>query len=579
MFSNLIDMLLDNMPYSVWCLNKERQFVFVNDFYSKYMKMSKNDIIGKSIYGVYEYEFAKEYEENYDEVENSLSPKLFTGYQENRFLECYITPLIKENEIIGFLGILKDETKRKLYEEEIVKQKEFLSALIDTIPDAIFLKDTEGKYLDCNVAFAREYYEKDKHDVIGKKDIDLETNDKNKKNYVESDSKVVKSKQKEVVHNKVNSKYMESIKTPILDKEGEVYGIVGVSRDITSKILFQRNLMKMTYTDKLTGIYNRAYYDVKIEKINNENYYPLSLIMGDVDGLKIVNDVLGHLDGDELLIKITSLIKKVCRKEDLIIRWGGDEIIVLLPKTTNKEAEQICEKIKAECKKETYSLVPLSISLGCATKTNNNQDINDILMKAEDRLYKEKLCKQNGTEGNLIKMLDKTLMEKSVETGEHTNRVVEYAIRLGKAMELGQEQQKELELASRLHDIGKIGIPDSILLKPDKLSDLEMQIIKTHTEKGYRIAKINYEVSHVAKSILSHHERWDGLGYPLSLKGEEIPLLARIIAVVDSYDAMTSNRSYKRKMTKKEAFKELELCSGRQFDPFIVDKFLEEFRK
>ena len=372
---------------------------------------------------------------------------------------------------------------------------------------------------------------------------------------------------------------MESIKTPVIDSNGEVWGIVGISRDITSKVLAERELKKLSYIDKLTGVYNRAYFDKKIEKLNNNKYLPISLIMGDVDGLKIVNDTLGHLQGDELLIQISNVLKKVCKKDNLIIRWGGDEFVILLTNTEYEKAKEICNKIKEACKKEKYTSIPLSISLGCATKKNNYQSIEDILKEAEIEVYKQKLPSKQKSKNKFIESIQHALEQKSIDTKEHTNRVVKYAKRLAKKMNLDSEFTNDLILISTLHDIGKIGIPNNILSKPGKLDDIEFEVIKTHTEKGYRIAKSNYEIYHVAKSILSHHERWDGKGYPLGLKGEEIPYLARIVSILDSYDAMTSDRPYKEKMSNKKACEEIKRCSGTQFDPSLVEIFLEEFEK
>ena len=396
-----------------------------------------------------------------------------------------------------------------------------------------------------------------------------------------TDERVIKNKEKQVnlinIENDGQIKYMECIKAPILDNKKNVWGIVGVSRDITERVLTERELKKISYTDKLTDVYNRTYFDKKIKNLNTENNLPLSLIMGDVDGLKIVNDTLGHLKGDELLVQIANVLKKVCKKESLTVRWGGDEFVVLLPNTEYEEAKKICNKIKSVCKKESYTSIPLSMSLGCATKTNINQNINAILKEAEDKLYKEKLPSHINSKKRILNVLNESLTEKSLETKQHTDRVVNYVKKLGNSMGLNSSQMKELILSAKLHDIGKIGIQDEILLKPEKLTDDEFDIIKTHTEKGYRVAKSNYEIAYVANNILSHHERWDGKGYPLGLKDKEIPLLSRIICIADSYDAMTSERAYKNKMSNEEAIKEIKKCSGKQFDPELVKIFIEEF--
>ncbi|WP_042274875.1 sensor domain-containing diguanylate cyclase/phosphohydrolase [[Clostridium] dakarense] len=581
MFDNLLELLLDTVPYSIWMMSIDRKFSFANKFFCDSLNKSKEEVLGKTLFDLYEKELAIEYTGNYDEVLKLNKAKLFTGYQGDLFLECYIAPIKDEDEIVGFLAIHQDQTERKKNEEEIIRQKNLLKTIMDTIPDSIFYKNIEGTYLDCNIAFAKDYYNLEKEDVINKKDIEIVKDSKLIKKIVETDSKVIDSKTKEVNRIKIkdneNIKYMESIKTPILDDNGKIWGIVGVSRDITSRILLERDLKKLSYIDKLTGVYNRAYFDKKVEDMNKESYLPLSLIVGDVDGLKIVNDTLGHLKGDELLIQITDVLKKVCKKNNLIVRWGGDEFVILLPNTEYEDSKILCKKIKDACKEEGYKHIPLSISLGCSTKRNLNQSIDDILKEAEDEVYKQKLPSQSNSKNHLLVSLQDTLKEKCIDTQEHTDRVVKYAKRLANKMNLSEDRANELVLAATLHDIGKIGIPDDILLKPGKLTDSEYKTIKTHTEKGYRIAKSNYEIAHIAKCILSHHERWDGRGYPLGLKGEEIPYLARLVCVIDSYDAMTSSRPYKDKISNKKACEEIKRCSGSQFDPNIVKIFLEEF--
>ncbi|RDY28047.1 diguanylate cyclase [Romboutsia weinsteinii] len=580
MFENLLELLLDTMPYSVWIRDIDGKFIFANDFYCKNMNLTKKEILGKTVFDIYKEELAIEYTKNYKDVIDNQRPIEFSGYTNEDFLECYIAPMKKNGEIIAFLGILQNQTKRKRYEEEIIMQKNVLKTLIDTIPDSIFYKDIDGTYLDCNVAFARDYLNLDREDIIGKKDIEIMKDEKELKTLVEVDSKIIETKEKQTIRikreHKNKIKYMETIKTPILNKNGEVWGIVGISRDMTVSVLAEKDLKKLTYKDKLTGAYNRSYFEKKIESLKKDKYMPLSLIMGDVDGLKIVNDTIGHLEGDKLLMNITRVIKNICRREDLVIRWGGDEIIILLPNTDYDSAKKVCERIREACKEEPYTFLPLSISLGCATKTSIEDNIEDIIKEAEGKVYKEKLP-QRRTKTYMIESLQNTLKERSPETHAHSERVVKYSKRLGEALNLTRDKMEDLIVSAKLHDIGKIAIPDEILRKPSKLAEEEMEVVKMHTEKGYRIVKMNPNIGHIAKTILSHHERWDGNGYPFGLKKEEIPYLSRIIAVADSYDAMTSLRSYRKPVSNEEALREIKRCSGTQFDPEIAYAFINLF--
>ncbi|MGM0410723.1 MAG: HD-GYP domain-containing protein, partial [Bacillota bacterium] len=186
----------------------------------------------------------------------------------------------------------------------------------------------------------------------------------------------------------------------------------------------------------------------------------------------------------------------------------------------------------------------------------------------------DKLTKRKSARNKLLQNMLKTLGAKSYETKEHAERMDNLSVKLGEKIELSREKLNHLSLLASLHDIGKINIDEKILKKTTELNELEWKIIKKHPEKGFAIAHAIEEFSPVAESILAHHERWDGEGYPQGLEGEKIPLLARIVSIVDAYDVMVNGRPYKEPISQKEAIKELIRCSGSQFDPKLVKKFV-----
>jgi putative nucleotidyltransferase with HDIG domain len=198
-----------------------------------------------------------------------------------------------------------------------------------------------------------------------------------------------------------------------------------------------------------------------------------------------------------------------------------------------------------------------------------------VIRTAEEVLFTRKLLAKKSMHNAILSSIKATLYEKSNETEEHCERMARWARALGEAMGLSGEPLDRLELGAYLHDIGKVRIDSSILKKPGKLSPAEWEEIKKHPEAGYRIACSVPELQNVADLILCHHERWDGTGYPRSLAGEEIPLLARIIALVDAYDAMTTDRSYKLALTKDEAIQEIHRCAGSHFDRRVAEAFIE----
>jgi diguanylate cyclase (GGDEF)-like protein len=297
--------------------------------------------------------------------------------------------------------------------------------------------------------------------------------------------------------------------------------------------------------------------------------------MGDANGLKLINDAFGHQEGDRFLQEIAAILKSCCRKEDMVARLGGDEFAIMLPRTNHGVSMEITERIKKICKEKSSAPFEVSMALGVATKDDPSKSIEVILKEAEDRMYRNKLLESKSFRTSLLSSLRQTLFEKSHETEEHTRRLQRLALQIGNALKLPDSILDELTLLANLHDIGKIAIPEEIIIKPDRLSLEEWDLIRKHPEIGYRIANSSPEMVPVAEGILSHHEWWNGAGYPRMLFGKEIPLASRIISVVDAYDVMIYGRPYKKALSKQEALVEIKRCAGSQFDPLISQVFLK----
>lgn len=338
---------------------------------------------------------------------------------------------------------------------------------------------------------------------------------------------------------------------------------------------YEGEILYKSYHDVLTGLYNRRFMDDRLEELDKPENLPIAVIIADVNGLKIVNDAFGHKMGDVLLKEAADVIKRSCRHNDIVVRWGGDEFLLLLPRTSADIAEQVVERIRQNCRDITQIPVKLSMALGFATKTKKSQKITTVLREAEEWMYRNKLLMEKSSRKAVIDTLLSTLMEKSAETREHAERLKKWGVDIAKKLSLSMREIDEISILALLHDIGKVGIREEVLKKPSALTDEEWEEMKKHSAIGCRIAQNTAELLSVAEYILSHHERWDGKGYPRGLKGEEIPLLSRIIAVVDAYDAMTSDRPYRRALTHEEAVAELKNNAGTQFDPEIVKIFLD----
>lgn len=345
-------------------------------------------------------------------------------------------------------------------------------------------------------------------------------------------------------------------------------------RNIQERKKVEERIKYLSFHDKLTGLYNRAFFEEELKRLDTERCLPLSLLMGDVNGLKVANDVFGHEEGDKLLQQIAQLFHEIFRKEDIIARVGGDEFAVILPNVDFHVLNEIVDRIKERCSSGQGEKIPLSISMGYATKTKPEQDISVVLNQAENSMYNNKLVESRSIRSSIIASLRQTLDERTHETEKHAQRLKDYSVKIGKKLGLDISWLNELELLAMLHDIGKIAIPDSILNKPGLLTEQEHAIMQKHSEIGYRIASTTPELVIIADGILSHHERWDGKGYPQGLAGEEIPLISRIVAVVDAFDAMVNDRIYRKAITREAAIEEIKKCSGAQFDPRIVGVFL-----
>ncbi|MCE5220312.1 MAG: diguanylate cyclase [Clostridium sp.] len=365
-----------------------------------------------------------------------------------------------------------------------------------------------------------------------------------------------------------------------------------------------KQLEDMINIDGLTELYNHRYFcDTLIEKVRTgerENK-PVSMIFIDIDYFKQYNDTYGHQKGDDVLKKIGEVIKTNVREGDIAARYGGEEFSVILPNTSEKEAILIAENIREKIEstyfegEESQPKCKITASMGVSVYPDKARDDVELIKSADDALYRAKFFNKNRVEiyTSILDEIKNNIDEKDIElvtsiktlisvinakdkyTYGHIERVVIYSRIMADKLQLNETDRKTLIYGAYMHDIGKINVSQEILMKKMKLSDQEWEELKQHPVNGVEIIKSVKSLQEIIPLIASHHERYDGKGYPNNLKGKEIPYLARILTVADSFDAMTSNRPYNTRKTYEEGIDEIERCIGTQFDPEISKAFIE----
>ncbi|NFT93111.1 diguanylate cyclase [Clostridium botulinum] len=368
-----------------------------------------------------------------------------------------------------------------------------------------------------------------------------------------------------------------------------------------------KNLEDMINIDGLTELYNHRYFcDSLVENVKSGEEYnkPVAMIFIDIDYFKQYNDINGHQKGDYVLKKIGKIIKENSRKEDIPARYGGEEFSIILPETNEEKALNIAENLRKSIEtayfegEENQPNGKVTVSIGVSVYPYKAKNDVELIKSADDALYRAKFFYKNRVEvyTSILDEIKTNIDEKDIElvtsiktlisvinakdkyTYGHVERVVIYSRIIADKLKLSEYDKKILIYGAYMHDIGKINISKEILIKKMKITSEEWKILKQHPENGVEIIKSVESLKVLIPLIINHHERYNGKGYPNKLKGKEIPYLARILTVVDSFDAMTSNRPYNERKTYEEGIEELERCSGTQFDPEIVKAFIEVIR-
>lgn len=488
----------------------------------------------------------------------------------NKFYEDNDNTAYLRDKIIG----LGEFSVRKSYYpelqnsiDELEKNNSRLKAFIDAIPDILLLIDKEGKVLSYNQeSNVKEECESDNLlDKLFPKDI----------------AKLYIDYAKKVIDNKFSFQFQYDIDSQGKKQYFEVRAVASgdnealfMIRDISENIVLNEKLKYFSIRDYLTGLYNRIYFQEELKKFDGEFVKNIGLVICDVDGLKFINDTLGHLAGDEILKNTAIILNKHFPPESIIARIGGDEFAVLLKNTDDKYIERACSNVSKESIWCHDLSVNVSISVGYVYKSEYKGLVSKLFSEADSNMYKNKLLKRGSIRNSIVLTMQKALEARDFITEGHAERMEEVALLLAEKLEVSERCMNDIRLLAQFHDIGKVGVLDKILFKPEKLTEEERTEMKKHSEIGYRIASSIPEIAHIAEFILKHHERWDGKGYPLGLSKEDIPLEDRIVSLADAYDAMANDRPYRKAMNHQEVIEEIIRNSGTQFDPNLVEIFI-----
>lgn len=569
--------LVEQMNEGLILHNTKEEFIYVNKAAARIFETPANELIGKTIKDFIPERFYpfidQQTEMRKKNITGAYHLKIKTPNNRDKILDVKAKPIALEHSANEghIYATFSDITDQYNAQERIRKSEKKYRSLVQSMDKGLALcevMENDFKIVEINPKFEEifGYHRKDLLNKPGRRVL---------KNNYDRFLKAYKKINQNPTKNQF--KYFDDqrekfIQCSIFKPLSNHFGVL--VKDITYEEKIKEKIEYLTYHDKLTGLYNRAYLEEKMKEISNQD--TIGIIMGDANALKLINDVYNHDFGDQLLIRISEKLVETIRDNGVVARWGGDEFLIFLPQTQAHQLEKILIQLKRTFQGEAINGIPVSLSLGSSIGNIQVNTVSELINTAEEEMYNNKLINSASVKREILSNIFDQLIENNYESFEHIDGMEKYLSKFAEILKLKPTQIVRLINAAKFHDIGKIVVPESIIKKSGPLSPLEWDIVKKHPVSSYRILKSTDEYSFISTIVLHHHEWWNGKGYPGALVGEDIPLLSRILGIVEAYDVMTHDQPYKKKISEEEAIEELKKCSGIQFDPDLVNLFVNQ---
>lgn len=531
----------------------------------------------------------------YNLAKNTTQPLKFTSHYAKQIAEGTYTvempePYLKRRDEIGIMSRALSQMQKSIRSsirekqeanDQLEREKEFLNTVLITIGDGIVVTDQTGSIKMLNMA-AVQMIGIDEEKLIGTtgsqfmKFLDYETQTKleglislaiRSKKKVEREESYLSIGERKIL--------VEESASPIMDQQKNLTGIVYVFRNITDSKIRKQEIEFLSYHDQLTELFNRRYFEEKCTTVLEKKNLPISLIIADLNALKLTNDAFGHLRGDQMITSFSDVLKSSFSKQDIVARIGGDEFAMLLPNTKQEQAEEMIQVVREKLKGVAVEQVPVTAAFGHASIHNLNESFANIFRLADENMYSQKLLDHIRIKKTIVNRIALTNNHRQKGKNEEVKRCVQLVGSYLEFMDMDETMIKKMRKAAFVYDIGYVTIPNSVVKKNMSLTKKEWEEVKTHAVSGYNILKNIDHYAENAEDILTHHEWFNGKGYPRGLVGKNIPLGARILALVTDYVAMTHSRPYRDAMTNEEAYKLIQEQSGTRYDPELVDSFLD----